>query len=100
MKCDWVIERRAAVLSSLLLATAAAGCAETREVYYDAWEKIGYAKRDRLVDNVKSARDSQQDAKQQFASALDQFKSVVNFKGGDLEALYDKLNDSYKRSDS
>jgi Skp family chaperone for outer membrane proteins len=100
MKCDWVIGSRALVLLSLLLATVVAGCAETREVYYDAWEKIGYAKRDRLVDNVKSARDAQQDAKQQFASALDQFKSVVNFKGGDLEALYDKLNDSYKRSDS
>jgi len=100
MKCDWVIGSRAMLLLSLLLATAVAGCAETREVYYDAWEKIGYAKRDRLVDDVKSARDAQQDAKQQFASALDQFKSVVNFKGGDLEAMYDKLNAAYNRSDS
>jgi ElaB/YqjD/DUF883 family membrane-anchored ribosome-binding protein len=90
---------RHAVLLSMLLAALAAGCATTREAYYNAWEKLGYAKRDRLVDNVKSARDEQQQAKQQFASALDQFKSVVDFKGGDLEALYNKLNDAYKGSD-
>jgi ElaB/YqjD/DUF883 family membrane-anchored ribosome-binding protein len=95
---DWPI-RRAALVSLLFLALAA-GCAETREAYYDAWEKVGYAKRDRLVDDVKSARDEQQQAKQQFASALDQFKSVVNFKGGDLEALYDKLHDSYQDCDN
>jgi ElaB/YqjD/DUF883 family membrane-anchored ribosome-binding protein len=100
MNCEWFARRRGLMLLSLVLATVAAGCQETREVYYDAWEKIGYAKRDRLVDDVKSARDAQQGAKQQFASALDQFKSVVNFKGGDLEAMYDKLNDSYKRSAS
>jgi ElaB/YqjD/DUF883 family membrane-anchored ribosome-binding protein len=92
---------RMAIASSLLGGLAMnSGCATTREAYYDAWEKLGYAKRDRLVDNVKAARDQQQEAKQQFASALDQFKSVVNFKGGDLEAMYDKLNASYEKSDS
>jgi len=92
---------RLVIMSSLLSASALTiGCATTREAYYDAWEKLGYAKRDRLVDNVKAARDQQEEAKQQFASALDQFKSVVNFKGGDLEAMYDKLNASYEKSDS
>lgn len=76
------------------------GCATTRSAYYDAWEKLGYPKRQRLVDDVKAARDKQDQAKQQFASALDQFKSVVNFKGGDLEALYDKLNTQYEKCDS
>ena len=75
------------------------GCATTRSAYYDAWEKLGYPKRQRLVDNVKAARDKQDEAKQQFASALDQFKSVVNFKGGDLEALYGKLNAQYEKCD-
>jgi ElaB/YqjD/DUF883 family membrane-anchored ribosome-binding protein len=90
------------VIASLLLGELSlnAGCATTREAYYDAWEKLGYAKRDRLVDNVKAARDQQEQAKQQFASALDQFKSVVNFKGGDLEAMYNKLNASYEKSNS
>lgn len=74
------------------------GCATTRRVYYNAWESMGYAKRERLVDNVKAAREEQVEAKEQFASALEQFKSVVNFQGGDLEAMYNKLNDAYERS--
>ena len=73
------------------------GCQTTRTAYYNAWEKMGYAKRERLVDNVKATRQEQVEAKQQFASALDQFKSVVNFQGGDLEALYNKLDKQYKR---
>ena len=73
------------------------GCGTTRKAYYNTWEKFGYAKRERLVDNVKAARQEQVEAKKQFASALDQFKSVVNFQGGDLENLYNKLNKEYQR---
>ena len=76
------------------------GCQMTRGLYYDAWEKVGYAKRERLVDDVKAARDEQAQAKEQFASALEQFKSVVNFQGGDLEAMYNKLNQEYERSEA
>jgi hypothetical protein len=77
------------------------GCATTRNAYYNAWEKYGgYAKRERLVDNVKAARAEQVQAKKEFATALDQFKSVVNFQGGDLEATYNKLNKEYERCDS
>jgi hypothetical protein len=82
------------VVGMMLLA---AGCATTREAYYNAWEKMGYAKRERLVDDVKSAQKAQVEAKQQFTSALEQFKSVVNFNGGDLEALYNKLQKEYTR---
>ena len=82
----------------LVLALAAGGCATTRKAYYNAWEKFGgYAKRERLVDNVKAARTEQVQAKQQFSSALEQFKSVVNFQGGDLEAMYNKLDKQYQR---
>jgi hypothetical protein len=89
--------------SAAVLACAfvlALGCQATREMYYNAWEKMGYAKRERLVDNVKDARQEQIDAKKQFATALDQFKSVVNFQGGDLEAKYNKLNKEYTRCES
>ena len=79
---------------------AAAGCATTRKAYYNAWEKFGYAKRERLVDNVKDARKEQVEAKEQFASALEEFKSVVNFKGGNLEKMYNKLNGAYEDSES
>ena len=85
------------IIALLLGAFLAGGCATTRSAYYNAWEKFGYAKRERLVDNVKAARQEQVEAKKQFASALDQFKSVVNFQGGDLENLYNKLNKEYQR---
>lgn len=71
------------------------GCAKARSVYYNAWEKFGYSKRERLVAEVKKAVTSQEEAKQQFASALEQFKSVVNFQGGDLEKTYNKLKADY-----
>ncbi len=81
-----------------LLLLPAAGCQTTRKAYYNAWERFGYAKRDRLVDYVKDARNEQAEAKEQFRSALEQFKSVVNFDGGNLEALYNDLNRSYEDS--
>ncbi len=88
------------LLICCLIMVADTGCQTTRTAYYNAWEKFGYAKRERLVDDVKAARDEQDQAKQQFASALDQFKSVVNFQGGDLEAMYNKLNKQYERCES
>ena len=66
--------------------------------YYSAMEKIGYEKRDILVDRVEEARDAQDDASEQFASALDQFRATVQFDGGDLEELYDRLNSEYEDS--
>ena len=87
------------VIVLLCVAPHVAGCGTTRKAYYNTWEKFGYAKRERLVDNVKAARQEQVDAKKQFASALEQFKSVVNFSGGDLEGMYNKLNKEYERCD-
>ena len=83
----------APVLAGLLLA----GCAST---YYKALEGIGIEKRDILVDRVEEARDAQDDAAEQFASALDQFRSTVEFDGGELEKVYDKLNAEFERSQS
>ena len=80
---------------ALIALAALAGCQSAREAYYNGWEKFGYAKRDRLVDEVKGVRDQQNAAKTQFVSALDQFKQVTHFQGGDLQAAYDKLNGSY-----
>ncbi len=86
---------RVAVIAAIL-----AGCQTTRNLYYNAWEGLGYAKRERMVDYVKAAREEQVKAKQQFSSALEEFKSVVNFQGGDLENMYNKLNKAYERCES
>src|SRR5690606_27180419 len=83
--------RAVAAVAFLLLA----GCST---VYYEALERFGVEKRDILVDRVEDARDAQNDAKEQFQSALDQYRSVISFDGGNLEEVYDRLNGSYERS--
>ena len=71
------------------------GC---QSIYYDAMEKIGIEKRDILVDRVDNAREAQQDAKEQFSSALDKFIAVTNYSGGDLEKQYKLLRSEYEDS--
>lgn len=81
----------------LLLLT---GCSSA---YYGAMERLGVHKRDILVDRVEAARDSQLETKEQFSSALQQFKAVLAFDGGDLEQKYNELKgvlaDSEERAD-
>jgi len=74
-----------------------AGCSG---VYYDAMEKVGIPKRKILVDRVEAARGAQQEAKQQFASALEQFLAVTKVPATELQATYEKLNSEFKRSES
>lgn len=69
-------------------------------VYYDTMEKLGYHKREMLVDRVQEARDAQEEAKQQFESALEEFTAVTHFDGGDLEKVYSKLKNELERSES
>lgn len=66
------------------------GCQST---YYAAMEKIGYEKREILVNRVEDARDEQAEAKEEFQSALEEFTALVNFDGGELEKLYNRLSD-------
>jgi len=73
----------------------AAGC---QSAYYGTMEKFGVEKRDILVDRVEEARDDQQAAKEQFTTALQQFRAVTGFTGGQLGTAYDTLNASYERS--
>ncbi len=72
-----------------------AGC---QSAYYKTMETFGVHKRDILVDRVQDARDAQNSAKEQFASALEEFSSVVNIQGGQLEKKYKTLNAEYERS--
>ncbi|MXS84912.1 DUF2959 domain-containing protein [Nitrosomonas sp. HPC101] len=67
-------------------------------VYYSGLEKIGIPKRDVLVYRVEKARDTQEETREQFKSALEQFSVATNFKGGDLESVYKKLNSEYEAS--
>ena len=64
--------------------------------YYSAMETVGVHKRDIMVDRVENARDAQQDAQEQFKSALEQFNSVVSLEETDLKKAYEQLNDEYE----
>jgi len=71
------------------------GC---KSAYYSTMEKLGYHKRDILVNRVQDARDAQQEAKKQFESALEQFTAVVGYQGGELEKTYNRLKTEFERS--
>ena len=82
----------------IVLLTAVISLTACETVVYDALEKVGYNKRDILIDRIDAAQASQTEGQEQFKSALEQFKSVINFDGGDLEVTYDQLNDEYEAS--
>ncbi|MEW6269954.1 MAG: DUF2959 family protein, partial [Thermodesulfobacteriota bacterium] len=84
-------------LAAWLLALAAAGCSSA---YYATMERFGWEKRDLLVSRVEAARDSQNEAKVEFADALEQFRSVVKLDGGELEERYDELREAYEDADA
>ncbi|NVJ67668.1 MAG: DUF2959 domain-containing protein [Gammaproteobacteria bacterium] len=65
-----------------------------------ALEQLGFEKRDVLVSRIEKARDAQLEAKEQFENALQEFQSVVKFDGGELETMYNRLNDEYENSKS
>ena len=62
-------------------------------------ERLGYAKREQLVDQVQDARDEQEEAREQFATTLDEFKSLTGYDGGDLEKTYNRLKKELSRSE-
>jgi hypothetical protein len=69
-----------------------------QSAYYEAAEKVGYHKRDILVDRVEDSRDAQQEAGEQFQSALEHLQTMINYDGGDLEDMYDDMADVYEDS--
>ena len=69
-------------------------------IYYGTMEKLGYHKRDLMVSRVKAAQKSQKETKEEFRSALERFKSVINFQGGTLQTKYEQLNSQLERCES
>ena len=89
--------RAFAAFTLMPVALYLAGC---QSVYYGTMEKLGYPKREILVDRVEDARNAQEDAKNQFRSALEKFSAVVDFKGGELGEWYNRLDSEYQRCES
>lgn len=84
-------------LLSILILLVVGACAP---IYYSTLETFGIEKRQILVDRVEDARDAQEDAKEQFSSALEQFQVLMDFDGGELERVYEKLKGEFEDSEA
>lgn len=91
-----LITKVSAKVALIVAILAIAGCASA---YYSTLEQFGVEKRDVLVNRVKDARGEQAQTQKVFASALDEFRSLVDVDGGNLERQYDKMSASYTRAD-
>jgi hypothetical protein len=69
-----------------------------RRWYFRAVESVGYHKRDLLLSRVETARDSFEEAKEQFQSALEKFSHLAHFHGGELENVYLELKAEFDYS--
>jgi len=85
-------------MTRLLLTLLAIGLAGCESTYYDAMEQLGIHKREILIDRIEDAQTAQEEGQEQFKDALEQFQAVVNFDGGDLEVIYNRLNSEYEDS--
>lgn len=85
------------ILSVTLLTIFLISCTKA---YYRTMETFGVHKRDILVDRVVDARDSQEEAGEQFRTALERFSELVHFEGGDLAEMYERLKKEYERSEA
>jgi len=84
----------------VLLITATFLLLGCQPAYYYTMEQFGVHKRDLLVQGVEKASNAQEEAKEQFKSALEQFSAVVNFDGGVLQQKYDQLSSELEQSES
>ena len=88
---------RALDAALLALSVVLTGCSS---VYFGALEKVGVHKRDLLIKRVAKARDAQEEAKEQFQTALQQFSALTGFHGGELQETYERLESEYSRSEA
>ncbi len=82
-----------ALLAVLLLLSAC------QTAYYSAMEKMGQHKRDILVTRVEDANESQEEAQEEFSSALESLSALINYDGGELEDYYNQTKDHYESSE-
>jgi hypothetical protein len=83
------------VLAAVLV-VALAAC---QSAYYGAMEKAGFHKRDILTSRVKSAMESQEEAKAEFENAYERFATVVSVAPSELSRTYRALNTAYERAE-
>jgi hypothetical protein len=91
-----LMKTRQLFITSSLIASMIFGC---KAAYYKTMESMGYHKRDILANRVQDARGAQEEAKEQFQSALEKFSSLLNYSGGELQEKYKTLEAEYEKCD-
>ena len=89
--------RSTLLLAGLVLPLAVPSLTSCQSAYYAAMEKFGVHKRDILVDRVEEGREAQEEAQEQFKTTYETFKELTGIDGGELEAVYTRLNKEYER---
>ena len=83
------------LLSALFSLSMMTGC---QQAYYASLEKVGYHKRDIMVERVEDTAHAQQQASDEFKSALKTFEAFTQFNGGELEIMYQQIHAHYLES--
>lgn len=92
------MNRNFTMICLMLLALTFQGCSR---MYFNALESVaGVQKRDILKSRIEKTRDSQEEAKEQFESALERFMSIVKVDAVELESKYNELKRDYEQSES
>jgi hypothetical protein len=84
----------------ILLAVAALLLLGCQDAWFGALEKVGVEKRELLQSRVEKAKAQQGEAEQAYLDALEQFRAVVAFDGGELERVYERLSARYDEADA
>lgn len=85
------------LLGAAALTASVGGCTQA---YYSAMEKVGQHKRDILRGRIEAGREDQEEAQEQFQTTYERFAEVAHYDGGDLEPIYNRLNDEFERSEA
>ncbi|WP_127347322.1 DUF2959 domain-containing protein [Pseudidiomarina mangrovi] len=86
------------IIRTLLISCSMLALSGCSSAYYGAMEKLGYEKRDILVDRVEQASDAQGDAQETFQSALEQFQQVIGTPESELNSVYQDINSAFEDS--
>jgi hypothetical protein len=93
------VSRRVVGLGLVLLTgLVGSGC---QSIYNATMENVfGYEKRELFKKSVTALQTDQKEAQKEFKDALTRLKELYAFRGGELEAVYQKVKTSYERCES
>src|SRR5262245_50219499 len=83
----------------LVIVCACLGALGCDSLYYKTMKRFGKEKRDILVSRVRDAQKAQTEAKDEFRTALERFKAVVEVEDSSLEKKYETLSRQLERSE-